>query len=289
MNTSFAGGAFGPGVTTLIHMSTNERADSPVALVTGAGSGIGRAIATQLAAVGWRIMGVGRHVGTLRVRLELCTKAGGPGGLVYTCDVGDADQGRTAVATAFSRFGRLDALINNAGAAPKISAADHTKEHIAAAFAVNSIGPANMIAEALARWSKGEAPALDVSETGQAKGTAEAGQPGAHAAARGPIVVNISSMAAADPFPGFFAYGASKAAVNLLTRAAHNEYGRVGLRAFAVAPGAVETPLLRTIFPKEALPTSRCLTPEAVAKVVVECVLGQREQSRGEVILLPSP
>lgn len=251
-----------------------------MALVTGTGSGIGRAIATQLAALGWRIMGVGRHEGTLRETLELCTKAGGPGGLVYTCDVGDADQGRTAVATAFSRFGRLDALINNAGAAPKISAADHTKEHIAAAFAVNSIGPANMIAEALARWSKGEAPALDMSETGQGA---------AHAAARGPIVVNISSMAAADPFPGFFAYGASKAAVNLLTRAAHNEYGRAGLRAFAVAPGAVETPLLRTIFPKEALPTSRCLTPEAVAKVVVECVLGQREQSRGEVILLPSP
>jgi NAD(P)-dependent dehydrogenase (short-subunit alcohol dehydrogenase family) len=266
-------------------MSTHERADSPVALVTGAGSGIGRAIATQLAALGWRIMGVGRHEGTLRETLELCTKAGGPGGLVYTCDVGDADQGRTAVATAFSRFGRLDALINNAGAAPKISAAEHTKEHIAAAFAVNSIGPANMIAEALARWSKGEAPALDMNGTGQNKGKAEA----AHAAARGPIVVNISSMAAADPFPGFFAYGASKAAVNLLTRAAHNEYGRVGLRAFAVAPGAVETPLLRTIFPKEALPTARCLTPEAVAKVVVECVLGQREQSRGEVILLPSP
>lgn len=259
-------------------MSTTERGDSPVAIVTGAGSGIGRAIATQLAAAGWRILGVGRHEGTLRETLELCTKAGGQGGLVYTCDVGDADQGRTAVATAFSRFGRLDALINNAGAAPKISAADHTKEQIASAFAVNAIGPANMMAEALARWSKGEAPGL-----------ARLGEGAPSATSGGPAIVNVSSMAAADPFPGFFAYGASKAAVNLLTRAAHNEYARVGLRAFAVAPGAVETPLLRSIIPVEALPASRCLSPDAVARVVVECVLGGRDQSRGEVILLPSP
>lgn len=269
-------------------MSTSERTsdlgpegtlakDVPVGLITGAGSGIGRAIAANLAAKGWRIMAVGRHEGTLRQTLELCTKLGGPGGLVYTCDVGDADQGRTAVATAFSRFGRLDALINNAGAAPKVSAAEHTKEHIAQAFAVNAIGPANMIAEALARWSKGEAPGL-----------------GPDAAQRprswlGPAIVNVSSLAAADPFPGFFAYGASKAAVNLLTRAAHNEYAPVGLRAFAVAPGAVETPLLRSIIPAAVLPASRCLAPEVVASVVVECVLGQRESSRGEVILLPSP
>lgn len=268
-------------------MPTPESTNSPVALVTGAGSGIGRAIATHLAARGWRIMGVGRHEGTLRQTLELCTKAGGPGGLVYTCDVGDPDQGRTAVATAFSRFGRLDALINNAGAAPKVAAAEHTKEQIAQAFAVNSIGPANMIAEALARWTSGGAPGLLSIDT-QPPSVTIAPTP-AHAHPIGPAIVNISSMAAADPFPGFFAYGASKAAVNLLTKAVHNEYAPLGLRAFAVAPGAVETPLLRSIFPTEALPTSRCLSPETVANVVVSCVLGEREANRGEVILLPSP
>lgn len=266
-------------------MPTPEPTYSPVALVTGAGSGIGRAIATQLAARGWRIMGVGRHEGTLRQTLELCTKAGGPGGLVYTCDVGDADQARTAIATAFSRFGRLDALINNAGAAPKVAAAEHTKEHIAQAFAVNSIGPANMIAEALARWTTGGAPGLLSIDT---QPPSISGAP-PHTHPIGPAIVNVSSMAAADPFPGFFAYGASKAAVNLLTKAAHNEYAPLGLRAFAVAPGAVETPLLRSIFPAEALPASRCLAPETVASVVVSCVLGEREANRGEVILLPSP
>lgn len=255
-------------------MSTTQRTDSPVALVTGAGSGIGRTIATRLAPLNWRIFAVGRHDRSLRETLELCTKAGGPGGLAYTCDVADADQCRTAVATAFSRFGRLDALVNNAGAAPKISAADHTKELIWSAFSVNAIGPANMMAEALARWTKGEPPALPTPHPDPT---------------RGPVIVNISSMASADPFPGFFAYGASKAAVNLLTRAAHNEYARAGLRAFAIAPGAVETPLLRSIIPAEALPTSRCLTPDAVASVVVECILGTRDQSRGEVIMLPSP
>lgn len=259
---------------TLAPMSSIDHQAAPVALITGAGSGIGRSIAIQLARHGWRIMGVGRHEGTLRKTLEECSAAGGPGGLVYTCDVGDADQARTAVTTAFSRFGRLDALINNAGAAPKVAAAEHTKEQIAQAFAVNAVGPANMIAEALSRWTRGDAPGLAQN------------MPAGH---RGPAIVNVSSMAAINPFPGFFAYAAAKAGVNLLTKSAHNEYRPLGLRTFAVAPGAVETPLLRSIIPVEALPTSRCLSPEAVAAIVVECVLGQRDAECGETILVPSP
>ena len=66
----------------------------------------------------------------------------------------------------------------------------------------------------------------------------------------GGTIVNISSLAAVDPFPGFSLYGASKAWVELFTRATADEGRGIGIRAFAVRLGAVDTPLLRGLFPE---------------------------------------
>jgi NAD(P)-dependent dehydrogenase (short-subunit alcohol dehydrogenase family) len=82
----------------------------------------------------------------------------------------------------------------------------------------------------------------------------------------GGVIVNISSMASLDPFPGFAAYGASKAWVNLWTKALAEEGRAYGIRVFAVAPGAVETSMLRGAFPD--FPSDAALDPSDVADVV---------------------
>ena len=95
-------------------------------------------------------------------------------------------------------------------------------------------------------------------------------------------------MATVDPFPGLGVYAASKAALASLTRSLHNEGASHGIRAFSVAPGAVETKMLRQLFSTDQLPTDQTLEPAAVAEVVVGCIRGEREDDRGQTILLPS-
>jgi 3-oxoacyl-[acyl-carrier protein] reductase len=82
----------------------------------------------------------------------------------------------------------------------------------------------------------------------------------------GGAIVNISSMAAVDPFPGFAAYGASKCFVEGLTRGLAAEGQRHGIGVWGVGPGAVETEMLRGPFPD--FPAERCLQPEEVAETV---------------------
>ena len=84
------------------------------------------------------------------------------------------------------------------------------------------------------------------------------------------VVVNISSLAAVDPFPGFSLYGASKAWLDLLTVALAAEGAEHGIRVYSIRPGAVETPLLRNLFPD--FPADQCVSPHDVARQVWKCV-----------------
>jgi NAD(P)-dependent dehydrogenase (short-subunit alcohol dehydrogenase family) len=68
-------------------------------------------------------------------------------------------------------------------------------------------------------------------------------------------------MGTIDPFPGFFGYAAAKAATNLMALSCANEGREFGIRAFAVAPGAVETAMLRSLFPESKLPSSQTMKP----------------------------
>jgi NAD(P)-dependent dehydrogenase (short-subunit alcohol dehydrogenase family) len=231
-----------------------------VAIVTGAGSGIGRGAAGLLAAAGWRVALVGRG----RAALERVARDAGSSAaertLVLARDVGRPDDARAIVVETVARWGRLDALVSNAGTAPvrDIEATDEAL--LAEVFAVNAFGPALAIARA---W-----PTFVRQRSG--------------------VIVNVSSMAAVDPFPGFFVYAASKAAVASLVRSAAREGAAIGVRAYAVAPGAVETPMLRAIVSEDDLPRSATLDPAGVARVIVECVLGHRPEPSGSTILMPS-
>lgn len=233
----------------------------PVTLITGAGTGIGLATATILAAEGHRIALIGRREATLR-------EAGGTLGIegedwaAFPADVADHTEVDALPHRVAESMGRLDALVNNAGWTPCKPVAEHTIEDIERLFAVNATGPILLTIAALRVMMR----------TGEGR------------------IVNVSSMASDDPFPGLTVYGGAKASLNTVTRGLANELGkRANIRVFAVAPGAVETPLLRSLFPAEMLPSDKCLTPESVGRVIADCVLGRRDDDSGKTIWIPSP
>ncbi|MBX3361929.1 MAG: SDR family oxidoreductase [Phycisphaeraceae bacterium] len=235
-----------------------SESSSPVAIVTGAGSGIGLATARILAAAGWTIVLAGRREQMLTEARDTLTP--GQHHCVPT-DVGEPESCAALIRHVAGATSRIDALINNAGYAPLTPIAKHTPDLVRQTFEINAIGPANLI---LAAW-----PHMASRKSGR--------------------IVNVSSIATVDPFPGFFAYAAAKASVELMVKSIAKEGASVGIKAFAVAPGAVETDMLRSIIPERSLPRAKALAPETVAQVIADCVLGTRDADNGRTILVPSP
>jgi NAD(P)-dependent dehydrogenase (short-subunit alcohol dehydrogenase family) len=219
----------------------------------------------MLSGKGYAVVLVARTLDALEQTAQACP---GPS-LCVACDVGEPGSAAEIVAAALERFGRIDALVNNAGAAPLQPIDKTTPEIVDQTFEVNAMGPARLIAACWPVFLRQHAEKRVL--------------PGGHR------VVNTSTMGTVDPFPGFFAYAAAKAGVNLMARSVAKEGRAIGVKGFAVAPGAVETPMLRANFPATKLPAAKCLSPDQVAQVIVACILGERDDKNGETILVPSP
>jgi NAD(P)-dependent dehydrogenase (short-subunit alcohol dehydrogenase family) len=234
----------------------------PVALVTGAGSGVGRATAIALSAAGFDLALNGRRPAPLAETAGMC----GGETCVIPADASTAAGSEQIIGGVDRQFGRLDVLVNNAGSAPLLPLGEADAAAIEAVFRTNALGPTLLVNAAWRLFGAGSA------------------------AGRGPSrVINISSMATLDPFPGLGVYGAAKGAVNVLAIAIRNEGSSLGVLGFSVALGAVETAMLRAIVPAEALPTERTLSPEAVADRIVAIATGADDDRNGEVIRMPSP
>ncbi|MGH7131677.1 MAG: SDR family NAD(P)-dependent oxidoreductase [Phycisphaerales bacterium] len=224
-----------------------------VAIVTGAGSGIGRAVAVELSRGGWSLVIAGRTREALSETARMCAD---PEKIeVVGCDCADAEQVRLLVARCVERFGRVDALVNNAGLGKVMTIAETTPRRLEETFAINALAVG---------WSMHYAwPVMVRQKSG--------------------CIVNVTSVAVMDPLPGFFAYASSKAAASMMAWCAAQEGREHGVRAFAVAPAAVETPMLRGIAGPEA-----CLSPMEVARLVVECIEGKHDAHNGMTIPIVS-
>jgi NAD(P)-dependent dehydrogenase (short-subunit alcohol dehydrogenase family) len=209
----------------------------PVCVVTGGSAGVGLAIASHFAARGYRLALCGRDPQTLRAAEHQLAQTA-PVCVALPLDVAQPGAPACLIEEAVRRFGRVDVLVNNAGHAPLAPLEQLSPADFERALAVN--------VSAVFHATQAVWPVMRRQKSG--------------------VIVNISSLASVDPFPGFSVYGACKAWVNLFTKAAADEGRPLGIRVYAVAPGAVETRLLRGLF--KDFPAEQALTPAEVAALV---------------------
>ncbi len=227
--------------------------DSPVAIVTGAGRGIGRAVAEALSQKGYRLALVART----ESQLQETRAAVGPA-LVLAADVTRPVDVEQIIRLTTEQFGRIDAVVNAAGFA--------------------AVGP--VAEQNLDDWQL-------TLETNLSSGFYLAKAVWGHFVSRGRgVLVNISSPAAHDPLPGLGTYGAAKAGVEALGLALAREGAAHGIRVHTISPSATETAMLRQVVSVDQLPTALTMTPADVAAVVAACVTGELQYTSGRVISL---
>lgn len=233
-----------------------------VAIITGAGSGIGRALAQLLVEHDYHLALVGRTPATLQETADMCTQIN-PGCecMVIPADLRDGDSAQHIIEKVIGRWQRIDALFNVAGNAPLMTIDKITPESWRDCVDGNLSGPVLLTA---AVW-----PVFTKQKSG--------------------FVGNVSSMASIDPFPGFAIYAAAKTGLNMFTHCTAREGRPIKVKAVAVAPGAVETAMLRANFGLDLIAKDKTLKPEEVAAVLCDCLTGQRQFKSGETIALPSP
>lgn len=211
------------------------------ALVTGATSGIGRAVAVTLAAAGHHVLVHGRDAGR-GADTVTAIRAAGHSAEFVGADLADPASVRTLAAAAAD----VDVLVNDAGMFPADGLTPDVTDHdLAAVFAVNVAAPHRLVAALAPRM----------------------------AARGGGAVVNVLSMAAEHGMPGIGLYGASKAALAQLTRAWAVEFGPAGVRVNAVSPGPTRTEGTARFGPgldamAAQAPAGRPGTPEEIAAAV---------------------
>src|SRR5581483_8386865 len=189
---------------------------SPVVLITGALTGIGRATALAFAREGARLVVSGRRDEVGRALATAVRDLGTQAEFIHA-DVRREDEVRALVDRTVARFGRLDIAINNAGTEGRPSGlAEESVENYAATFETNVLGTLLSLKHELRVM-----------------------QPQGHGS-----IVNVSSVAGKAGFQGAAVYVASKHAVEGLTRTAALEGAPSGVRVNAVAPGPVETDML---------------------------------------------
>ncbi len=230
--------------------------------MTGAGSGVGQSAAFLFAQERYRVALVGRTAAKL-ARTQKMIELAIPEAkvLVIAADLQEPHAAQVVVGKAMEAFGRVDVLANVAGQAPVTSIEKITPESWHACMDANMTQIALLTAAA---W-----PVMK----GQKQG----------------VIVNVSSLAAFDPFPGFAMYAPAKAAVNMFTYCTAMEGESVGIKAVCVAPGAIETPMLRGNIGVDLLPRELTLTPGQVGRFIVDLGMGRKAFKSGQTFLFPSP
>jgi NAD(P)-dependent dehydrogenase (short-subunit alcohol dehydrogenase family) len=224
-------------------MPQKKRSSTSVALVTGAGSGVGRATALKFAAEGWRVALVGRRPEALRETITLAPRAARPRLAACPCDLGDADAVAAMAREVLARFGRIDVLVNAAGTnIPRRALGELSRADYAAVLDANVNGVLYLVQALLpAMRRQGAATIVNVSSEAGKQASAKAGA----------------------------AYVVSKFGLIGLTQTINAEERPNGIRACCVLPGDINTPLLeKRPAPPPPEARARMMQPEDVAACV---------------------
>jgi 3-oxoacyl-[acyl-carrier protein] reductase len=215
-----------------------------VAIITGAGKGIGSAIAKVFAAAGVSIVVATRTAASGQATVDDITAMGG-NAILVVCDVGKRATAVMIAEAAISRFGRIDILLHNAAVYPMCAIADLSDEMLEETLAVNLKAAFWLTAAALPHLRQSPSPRILITSS-----------------VTGPRVA----------LPGLAHYAASKAGLNGFIRAAAMEYARDGITVNGVEPGLIHTDAIDALGDAEvvagmarAIPLKRLGRPEEIA------------------------
>ncbi|MCC8943843.1 MULTISPECIES: SDR family NAD(P)-dependent oxidoreductase [Bradyrhizobium] len=239
--------------------------EEKVIVLTGGTSGIGRAAAIRLANQGDKVLVTGRRAGPLD---ETIAEHPNIAGIV--ADAASIDDARRTIAKAMDLWGRIDALVNNAGAGAILPLADTTADRIMDIFSVNVLGPSLLASAALP-----------------------------HLKTRCGTIINVSSTFGHRPAAGLSHYAASKAALEHLTRCWALELAPFGIRVNAVAAGPTESGALTGMMgltqeqaaavkeqERARIPLARRGVPDDVAEWIVRLAGSASEWMTGQVVAI---
>lgn len=233
-----------------------QRLNGKIAVITGAGSGIGLATAQRFLDEGATVVAADRNPAKNPL---LASETPGITGVV--CDVTDPDSIERAVAEIVERHGRIDVLVNNAGITGGVA---RTHEYDIAEYervmVTNVRGPFLMMRAVI--------PHMLAHDGGS--------------------IVNVSSIGAVTHAPGSAAYPPSKAALLMMSKNTAMEYIHDGIRVNAVCPGLIETPILGDLTDglRDAVPMGRLGRPEEIAATIAHLASDEASFTTGSAVFV---
>jgi len=221
-----------------------ENFDNSVVLITGGGTGIGKATASAFIEHGAKVVITGRRQSVIDQTVQEL----GPQAYGITGDISQHGEPARVIEEVISKFGRLDVLVNNAGTGSMGPLSETSDDVIENIYRTNVFAPLALIREATSYLAKG----------------------------RG-VVINISSVTSSGIMPGVVAYASSKAALDHTTKLLAAELGPIGIRVNAVAPGLTDTDISADVKSNEEMlgmvisqtPLGRLGEPKDIANAVL--------------------
>ena len=240
-----------------------KKISGSVVLITGGGSGIGRATVERFVDADYKTIIVGRRVSQLEETKSICDPEKKDNIFLHPCDITDKDDLDELVNFINSKFGRIDVLVNNAGASSAVRSIAHVTEEM-----WDQVFDLNI--KAVYQLCQRFLPLM----LSQKSGT----------------VITVSSMAAINPgLLGGAPYGAAKAGVTNLMGDINSEFNSEGIRATAIMPAEVDTPILSN----RALPPTQnardtMMKPEDLADVIFLCASLPQRTLIEQIIISPT-